>query len=187
MKIKASGLSNTTVLETNARDSGLPLFPLPELCLKKILAPVDFSAVTKRVVAEATALARALDGRGVLINVSQPVVLVADYTAFLDNIAEVNDLVAKAAKRELTALEDTVESEYDRVESIQLTGAPVPLILEQAKKLAADYIVIGSHGHTAFYDLLVGGTASGILKRAPCPVVVVPPPARKKAKPGKKG
>ena len=153
--------------------------------MKTILAPVDFSAVTKRVVAEATALARALDGRVVLINVSQPVVLVADYTAFLDNIAEVNDLVSKAAKRELAALKEKVETGFDRVDAIQLSGAPVPLILEQAGKLPADYIVIGSHGHTAFYDLLVGGTASGVLKRATCPVVVVPAPVRKKTKPEK--
>jgi hypothetical protein len=48
------------------------------------------------------------------------------------------------------------------------------------------HYVIGSHGHTAFHDLLVGGTASGVLKRATCPVVVVPAPVRKKTKPGKK-
>ena len=158
--------------------------------MKTILAPVDFSAVTKRVVAEAVALARALDARVVLLTVSQPVALVADYTAFLDNIAEVNDLVAKAAKREIEKLEQGVEPDFERITSIQLTGAPVPLILDQAKKLAADYIVIGSHGHTAFYDLLIGSTASGVLKRAPCPVVIVPPPRRKaKARPAarKKG
>jgi universal stress protein A len=42
--------------------------------------------------------------------------------------------------------------------------------------------VLGSHGHTAFYDLLVGSTAAGVLKHAPCPVVVVPPPAPRKAR-----
>jgi nucleotide-binding universal stress UspA family protein len=154
--------------------------------MKTILAPVDFSSVTKRVVAEATALARSLDGRVVLLNVTQPVALVADYTAFLDNIAEVNDLAAKAAVRELTTLEEKLKANFERVSAIQLTGAPVSLILEQARSLPADYIVMGSHGHTAFYDLLVGGTASGVLKRASCPVVVVPPAAEKKVKAGKK-
>lgn len=157
--------------------------------MKTILAPVDFSPVTDRVVAEATALARAFDGRVVLLNVTQPVAIVADYTAFLDNIAEINDLTAKAAAKELAAIEDDLESEFTHAESIQLSGSAVPLIIEQAKKLSADYIVIGSHGHTAFYDLLIGSTASGVLKRAPCPVVVVAPaslPARKKAKPRRK-
>lgn len=148
--------------------------------MKTILAPVDFSPVTKKVVAAAADLARAVDGRVVLLNVAQPVALVADYTAFLDNIAEVNDLVTRAAKRQLHKVAARLKTTCDRVEAVQLTGPPVPFVLEQAKRLRADYIVIGSHGHTAFYDLLVGGTASGILKHATCPVLVVPP-ARKKA------
>jgi len=48
-------------------------------------------------------------------------------------------------------------------------------IVEQAGELQASYIVLGSHGHTAFYDLLVGSTTHAVLKKAPCPVVVVPP------------
>ena len=110
----------------------------------------------------------------------------ADYTAFLDNIAEVNDLAAKAAKRDLATLEEKTKADLERVDAIQLTGAPVQVILEQARSLPADYIVMGSHGHTAFYDLMVGGTASGVLKRSSCPVVVVPPVAQKKVKAGKK-
>ncbi|MSU70996.1 MAG: universal stress protein [Opitutus sp.] len=57
---------------------------------------------------------------------------------------------------------------------MQVNGSPVPEIIEQAQQLAADYIVIGSHGHTALHDLLAGGTASGVLKRATCPVVIIP-------------
>ena len=143
--------------------------------MKTILAPVDFSSVTKRVVAEAAALARAHGGRLVLINVTQPVTVMADYTAFLDNIAEVNDLVARAASRELESIRKGLAGALKRVEVVQRTGSPVALILEQARTSAADFIVIGSHGHTAFHDLLVGGTASGVLKHAPCPVLIVPP------------
>jgi nucleotide-binding universal stress UspA family protein len=34
--------------------------------------------------------------------------------------------------------------------------------------------VMGSHGHTALYDLLVGSTTHGVLMRAICPVVIIP-------------
>jgi len=34
--------------------------------------------------------------------------------------------------------------------------------------------VVGSHGHGAFYDLLVGSTTHGLLLRASCPVLIVP-------------
>jgi nucleotide-binding universal stress UspA family protein len=69
-----------------------------------------------------------------------------------------------------------------KTESLQFNGAPIGLIVEQAKKLEADYIVMGSHGHSAFYDLLVGSTTHGVLKRAKCPVVIVPPQKAKNAK-----
>ncbi len=47
-------------------------------------------------------------------------------------------------------------------------------ILEAARICEADYIVMGSHGHNAFYDLLVGTTTHGVMRKAPCPVVIVP-------------
>jgi nucleotide-binding universal stress UspA family protein len=64
---------------------------------------------------------------------------------------------------------------------VRLTGAPVARILDQAEQRAADYIVLGSHGHTAVYDLLVGSTAHGVLKKATCPVIIVPPSAEQRA------
>ena len=64
------------------------------------------------------------------------------------------------------------------------------LIVEQAEKSRADYIVMGSHGHTAFYDLLVGSTTHGVLMRAKCPVLIVPAAKEKKRRdprrPGRK-
>jgi nucleotide-binding universal stress UspA family protein len=47
-------------------------------------------------------------------------------------------------------------------------------LLEQCHHLEADVIVIGSHHHGAFYQLLVGTFTSDVLKRATCPVLVVP-------------
>ncbi len=59
-------------------------------------------------------------------------------------------------------------------EIVQLSGAPVALIVNEAKRRSADYIVMGSHGHTSLYDLLVGSTTHGVFLHAPCPVVIVP-------------
>jgi nucleotide-binding universal stress UspA family protein len=59
-------------------------------------------------------------------------------------------------------------------ETVVLVGQPVAVILEQARKIGADYIVMGSHGHGKLYDFLVGSTASGILKKARCGVIILP-------------
>ena len=142
--------------------------------MKTILAPIDFSAATKHVVAEAVTLARALDGRVVLLNVSIPVVFVSDFIDPRHSSTAINEQEGAAAARRLAALEDKLENEYHRVDAVHLSGAPVPLIVEQAVRLPADYIVMGSHGHSAFYDLVAGSTTSGVMKRAPCPVIIVP-------------
>lgn len=142
--------------------------------MKTILAPVDFSGVSDAVVAEAAALARALDARVVLLNIVQPPVLTAEYAPLLQDIAEVTAAGEKNAARQLSKLEDKLKGEFVTVEGIHAVGAPIPHIIEQAEKVDADYIVMGSHGHTALYDLLVGSTTHGVLMRAKCPVIIVP-------------
>jgi nucleotide-binding universal stress UspA family protein len=59
------------------------------------------------------------------------------------------------------------------------TGEMVEEILECAGAVKADVIVMGRHGHGAMYNLLVGSVTEGVLKRASCPVVLVPSGAPK--------
>lgn len=142
--------------------------------MKTILAPIDFSAVSDAVVTEAAALACAYHGRVVLLSVVQPPVALAEYAPLMENIAEMTVAGERNAARELEKVEAKLAVDFVAVESVQLVGLPIPLIVEQADKFEADYIVMGSHGHTALYDLLVGSTTHGVLMRAKCPVVIVP-------------
>ena len=146
--------------------------------MKTILVPVDFSKITEAVVEEAASLARSLDGRIVLLTVVQPPVITTEYAGMID-IAELTAAGEKNAQRQLDELEEKLKNDFLKVTGVQVTGSPVAHIIEQADACDADYVVMGSHGHTAFYDLLVGSTTHGVLKRAQCPVVIVP--AAKKA------
>ena len=62
-----------------------------------------------------------------------------------------------------------------RVRTVIEEGDVVERIVAAAAAEAADYLVIGTEGHTPLQELILGGTASAILRRAACPVVVVPP------------
>ena len=143
--------------------------------MKTILTPVDFSDVSDSVVDAAADLARATQARLVLLTVIQPPVFTAEYTAVMENIAEITAIGERSAAKRLDALQTRLQQNGFEVEAIQFSGAPIAHIIEQAEKAHADYIVMGSHGHTAFYDLLVGSTTHGVLKRAKCPVVIIPP------------
>jgi nucleotide-binding universal stress UspA family protein len=53
-------------------------------------------------------------------------------------------------------------------------GAPVDAIVDRASQDDVDMIIVGTHGRTGISRLLLGSVAEGVLRRAPCPVVVVP-------------
>jgi len=155
--------------------------------MKTILAPIDFSSASNAVIKVALALARAHDARLVLLHIVQPPVLISEYGAIMTNIQEIVAISERTSAKELAKRERSLKrSAGIPVEVLQATGAPVASIIAQAKQVKADYIVVGSHGHSALYDLFAGSTASGLIRRAPCPVVVVPPATpKKKAKSGK--
>jgi nucleotide-binding universal stress UspA family protein len=54
-------------------------------------------------------------------------------------------------------------------------GAIAETILAQAAALDVRLIVMGSHGHGAFAELIVGGVSKVVLKKALCPVLIIPP------------
>ena len=146
--------------------------------MNAILVPIDFSAVSQAVVKEAARLARLTKARVILMHVVQLPVIASDYGQMFENIGVYTLAAEKDADRQLKRLGRKLRAGGLRAETVRLTGFPTLCILEQAKKRAVSHIVIGSHGHTAFFDLMVGSTTSGVLKRAACPVIVVP--AKKK-------
>ena len=149
--------------------------------MSTLLVPVDFSPVTNSVVAAAIALASPTGSRLVILHVLQPPVVVADYGLMGSFVLPVMETMGQAVARQLDRLKGRIEARGLLVTAAQVTGVSSSrLIASEAEKRKVDYIVMGSHGHTGFYDLLIGSTTSGVLKRAPCPVVIVP--AQKKAR-----
>lgn len=148
--------------------------------MKTILAPIDFSSVSRKIVDHAAALAQATGARVVLLTVLMEPVFLAGYAPPPTALARLMVGHEASARRRLAALAARLTAAGVPASGRLLTGAPAVLIAEQARKLRADCIVIGSHGHSAFYELIVGSTTNLVLRRARCPVVVVPAPARRR-------
>ena len=142
--------------------------------MKNILVPVDFSDVTTAVVETARKLAAAFQGRLVILNVAEPE---PDFVGFEAGPPAVRIATARDFKVERQRLDDIkarlVTTGCD-VAALHIQGPIVDKILHEAGEQQADLIVMGSHGHGAFYDLLVGSVTHGVIKEARCPVVVVP-------------
>jgi nucleotide-binding universal stress UspA family protein len=52
-------------------------------------------------------------------------------------------------------------------------GAPAETIVQTAKERDCDLIVMGTHGHGAIADVLIGSTARWVVKHSPIPVLVI--------------
>jgi nucleotide-binding universal stress UspA family protein len=142
--------------------------------MKTILVPVDLSAAGPRACDAACDLARLMQARVVLVHVVQPPAVMAMEIYALDagQAEEMIEAAEHAGTDRLRALAARCAKRGVETQVVHRIGLPVVEILARAKK--ADYIVMGSHGHGAMYDLLVGSTTHGVLKKATCPVIVVP-------------
>jgi nucleotide-binding universal stress UspA family protein len=53
-------------------------------------------------------------------------------------------------------------------------GRPAAVIVEAAKRWSADLIAMGSHGRGGVECMLFGSVAEGVIRHAPCAVLIVP-------------
>jgi nucleotide-binding universal stress UspA family protein len=142
--------------------------------MKTILVPVDFSDVTKRVLDASQKMARALGAKLVLLHVSEPE---PDFVGFEPGPMAVRTTVARDFRKEhqkLDELHTQAAVEGLEVLALHIQGPIVDKVLDQAVEHQADLIVMGSHGHGALYEFLVGSVTSGVLRAAKCPVLVIP-------------
>lgn len=85
-------------------------------------------------------------------------------------IMQVENQIAKDAENAL----NTLSKKYGipPAQQIIAKGLPRFVILEQAKKLNADLIIVGGHGRHGI-SLLLGSTADGVTHHAECDVLAV--------------
>lgn len=64
-----------------------------------------------------------------------------------------------------------------------LSGDPRAVILDRARSMGADFVVVGSHGTSAITKFLLGNVAATVLRYAPCSVEIVRTRVGKEASP----
>src|SRR5690349_12906254 len=140
--------------------------------MKTIVVPIDFSPTTAKVCAAASALARPLGARLTFIHVvpSLPLYPQDFYATERRFLADITRRSRESAERKLGKSVKRWSTSGRRAKACLKDGETVPEILACAKRTKAIYLVIGSHGRGAMYDLLVGSTTHCVLRRARCPV-----------------
>lgn len=74
----------------------------------------------------------------------------------------------------VSALVEKLEDEGLDANSWLARGPGVVTTLTEAAKLDVGLIVVGTHGHGAVYDALIGSYSAGIIRKSKLPILVVP-------------
>ena len=146
------------------------------LTLRTVLCPTDFSDVSARAETYAAALARHYDASLHLLHVDPPMPVMAPYGEIPVD-ARMFEEQRQVADAELVKAGDRARAGGLTVETTMKGGQPAREILALADRAQADMLVIGTHGRGGVEHLLLGSVAEKIMRKASCPVLVVPPGA----------
>jgi len=144
------------------------------LSIRHILCPTDFSTFSERSLRYATLLAR-WSGADLtcLFALAGPLAPLRDTPPTWVPIR--GDPTASEKMRErLLRFAEPAASAGIPVRSLVSEGEPSEVILEEARRVPECLVVIGTHGHSGFENLVLGSVAEKVLRKAPCPVLTVP-------------
>lgn len=110
----------------------------------------------------------------VLVYVVEPTVYPADFSFGQVGFPSVEEELRNRGSEELTNLIENLIPRSVKSRKVIRTGKPYLEILEAIKAERADMVVIATHGHSGVEHLLFGSTAEKVIKKARCPLVVIP-------------
>jgi nucleotide-binding universal stress UspA family protein len=146
------------------------------VAFEDILVPTDFGPGSR------AALERALDslgsegGRVVVLHVIDPRLLEPTRSLFPEvKEADVLTRLREQAHQRYAQLSAGLERAQVECELLLVEGVPFLKIVQFARDLDVDLIVMAVHrGPAHFEQFLFGSTAERVMRVAPCPVLIVP-------------
>lgn len=142
--------------------------------MKTLLVCIDFSDKNEKLFSQARKMAGSFKERIILLHVCQPNPEFVGYDAGPGFFVQMMEDVYKAEAASLKKMADKLVAEGYQAQSVFVMGPPAQEILNQAEKFHADMILMGTHGHGQLYSLLLGSVAEEVLRKAPCPILMVP-------------
>ena len=140
----------------------------------KILVCVDLSDSTEKILKRIEELCRPLNAKVWLLHNAMPE---PDTIEFKVDPIEARESLAKKFHQQHCQIQELAER-FRKLgvdaTALLVHGKTVDTILKEAADLDIDMILVGSHGHGAMYQLLVGSISEGVLQASSIPVLVIP-------------
>lgn len=141
---------------------------------KKILVPLDGSALAERAIRHAGEIARGADAEILLLQAVYVPMPVVPESALLTE-GKLLEEVAKSASEYLGRIGAEMRAGGHKVRTIIDERPPAEAILHIADQEHADLIVMSTHGRSGLSRLMLGSIAENVLRHTYCTILFVKP------------
>ena len=146
--------------------------------LHKILIAVDDTSYSDKAASYGFSLAKKLGAEIALVHVDEIPVSVPYSTDPMLNepaimIPEIMHIQEEASEHLMDRLVKSVGKDI-KLRTFKKIGNPKDEILATAEEWDADMIILGTHGRTGLDHFISGSLAESIVRKATCPVLIIP-------------
>ena len=144
--------------------------------MKRILAAIDFIDTTDKVINYAKKMTKELKGQLLIVHSETLESYLSTITTEFNQTPsmELINVHKKQIKDRLNEIHNNLNKDGIEAECILMEGPTVDNILKEADIFKADLIVIGSHKHGKFHNLLFGSIHKSLTALSRIPVLIVP-------------
>lgn len=137
--------------------------------MQKIIVAHDGSDAADKALLQAAQIAKKLDSELIVISAVPNLC----FTEIGVDCNTVNSLYRAEMEGIMSGVVDLMKEKGIEAKTMILDGSPADVIVDHARAIAADLIVVGSTGKHATERTLLGSVSSKIAANAPCAVLIV--------------
>ncbi len=143
--------------------------------IRKLVFPVDLSAVSAMMAPAVIAFGEAFDAEIHLVHAAVTMEEIAGIYGPDVLIGNFEKEVVQSAERELEKFEGKYFAAYPKRKRAVLQGDPVEVIIAYLEAELIDLVVMGTHGRKGLDKILFGSFADRMVRSSPVPVLTINP------------
>ena len=141
--------------------------------IKKVLIAMDYDETSQKVAEMGFSMANAMNAEVILLHViSEQPIYYSSYAYMRELRVDFFGNLEDSTQKFLDKTKKHLENES--IKTIIKVGEIAETILETAKELKVDVIVMGSHSRKWLENIIMGSTTENVLKKTSIPLYIIP-------------
>lgn len=142
--------------------------------IKNILVAIDFNDTVGELLSYAEGIASKFGSKIWVVHVAAPN---PDFVGYEPGPQYIRDVKAEELREEHRNLQNICDTFLDpelECEALLILGSTVESVIDEAKKLQSDILIVGTHKHSFFHNLFSENVSLELLKKAEIPLLAIP-------------